>query len=98
MARRKGLSPDFDEDIRLNESDCEESKEKNIIDYIPVNPDRYIATDGTEGIPHNSNVPGRFATRNVLQQSSGPTSFEKTMSTRGVATAVSKIRAKNVHE
>ncbi|GFW92849.1 uncharacterized protein TNCV_1736421 [Trichonephila clavipes] len=66
------------EDVRLSESDCKEYKEKtNIIDYIPVNPDIYIARDDTEGIPHNSNAPGRFATRNVLQQSSGPTSFAK---------------------
>ncbi|GFT97856.1 uncharacterized protein TNCV_2167661 [Trichonephila clavipes] len=67
-----------DEDIRLNESDCEESTESvEEIDNIPVNPDIHVARDGTECIPHNSNVPGNFATRNVLRQSSGPTNFAK---------------------
>ncbi|GFV52745.1 uncharacterized protein TNCV_2874161 [Trichonephila clavipes] len=63
----------FDEDIRLNESDCEESKESaDVIDDIPVNPDIYVAREEhTEWIPYNSNDPGRFATRNVLRQSSG---------------------------
>ncbi|GFV59509.1 uncharacterized protein TNCV_4791271 [Trichonephila clavipes] len=69
---------DSDEDIRLSERDCEESNEKtDIIDYIPVNPDIYIAKDGTEWILHNSNVPGRSPIRNVLRQSSSPTSFMK---------------------
>ncbi|GFV17553.1 uncharacterized protein TNCV_2385261 [Trichonephila clavipes] len=69
---------DSDEDIRLSETDYEESEEKtDIIDYIPVNPVTYIARDSTEWIPNNSNVPGRFAIRNVLRQSSGPTSFVK---------------------
>ncbi|GFX18359.1 uncharacterized protein TNCV_4306601 [Trichonephila clavipes] len=58
------------------ESDCKESDEKSgTIGYIPVNPDKYIARDGTYWIPHNTNVPGRFVTRNVWRQSSGPTSF-----------------------
>ncbi|GFV98548.1 uncharacterized protein TNCV_4848771 [Trichonephila clavipes] len=35
---------DFNEDIRLSESDCEESEESaDIIDNIPVNPDIYVA-------------------------------------------------------
>ncbi|GFV24913.1 hypothetical protein TNCV_883791 [Trichonephila clavipes] len=55
--------PDSDEDVRLNESDCEESEESaDVIDNISVNSDIYVAKDGIEGIPHNSNVPGRFAT------------------------------------
>ncbi|GFU28447.1 uncharacterized protein TNCV_1938351 [Trichonephila clavipes] len=67
-----------DEDIRMSESNCEESKEStDLIDNIPVNPNIYVARDDTEGIPHNSNVPGRFATPNVLQQSSGGTHFTK---------------------
>ncbi|GFT28574.1 uncharacterized protein TNCV_429681 [Trichonephila clavipes] len=73
-----------DEDIRLSETDYEESEEKtDIIDYIPVNPVTYIARDSTEWIPNNSNVPGRFAIRNVLRQSSGPTSFVKLTATDG---------------
>ncbi|GFX33130.1 transposable element Tc3 transposase [Trichonephila clavipes] len=53
-----------DEDIKLNKSDCEESEESaNVIDNIPVNPDTYVSRDGTEWIPHNSNVSGRFATK-----------------------------------
>ncbi|GFT86805.1 uncharacterized protein TNCV_4163841 [Trichonephila clavipes] len=68
-----------DEDTRLSESDCEETEEcsTDVIDNILVNPDIHVARDGTEWIPHNSNVPGRFATRNALRQSSGPTSFAK---------------------
>ncbi|GFS95505.1 hypothetical protein TNCV_814551 [Trichonephila clavipes] len=54
---------DSDEDIKLSESDCDESEEKtDVINYVPVNPDIYIARFGTEWIPHNSNVPGRSAT------------------------------------
>ncbi|GFS52395.1 hypothetical protein TNCV_4850991 [Trichonephila clavipes] len=35
---------DSDEDIKLSESDCEESEESaDIIDNIPVNPDIYIS-------------------------------------------------------
>ncbi|GFT07612.1 uncharacterized protein TNCV_4045671 [Trichonephila clavipes] len=50
-------------DIRLSDSDCEESEESaDIIDNIPVNIDIYIAKDGPEWIPHNRNVPGKFAT------------------------------------
>ncbi|GFW62026.1 uncharacterized protein TNCV_1684571 [Trichonephila clavipes] len=38
-----------DENIKLSESDCEESEESaDIIDNIPVNPDIYVAGDGTE--------------------------------------------------
>ncbi|GFU79954.1 uncharacterized protein TNCV_578341 [Trichonephila clavipes] len=69
---------DFNEDIRLSESDCEKSKESaDEIDNIPANPDIYVARDGPECIPHNGSVHGRFVTRNVLRQSSGPTSFAK---------------------
>ncbi|GFU79963.1 hypothetical protein TNCV_578431 [Trichonephila clavipes] len=39
-----------------------------------INPDIFVARDGTDWIPHNSNVPGKFATQNVLRQSSGLTS------------------------
>ncbi|GFW37234.1 hypothetical protein TNCV_5021321 [Trichonephila clavipes] len=54
-------SYDSDEDIRLSESDCEESEESaDVIDNIPVNPNVYVARDGNEWIPYNSNVPGRF--------------------------------------
>ncbi|GFW64620.1 uncharacterized protein TNCV_700261 [Trichonephila clavipes] len=57
-------SLDCDEDIRLRESDCEESeKSTDRIDNIPVNPDIYFARDDTEWIPHNSNVFVRFATK-----------------------------------
>ncbi|GFV66193.1 transposable element Tcb2 transposase [Trichonephila clavipes] len=67
-----------DEDIRLSESDCEEFEEStDIIDIISENPDVYIARDGTDWTPHNTSVSGRFETRNVLRQSSGPTSFMK---------------------
>ncbi|GFX62114.1 uncharacterized protein TNCV_2228401 [Trichonephila clavipes] len=69
---------DSDEEIRLSESDCEESEESaDIIDNIPVNSDIYIARDHTEWKPPNSNVRNRFTTRYVLQQSSGSTSFVK---------------------
>ncbi|GFX17951.1 uncharacterized protein TNCV_2293991 [Trichonephila clavipes] len=55
---------DFDEDIRLSEDDCKESeKSADVIDNIPVNPDIYVARDVTLWIPHNWNVPGRFATK-----------------------------------
>ncbi|GFV25499.1 uncharacterized protein TNCV_1147691 [Trichonephila clavipes] len=66
---------DFDEDIILSESNCKESEESAVeIDNIPVNPDIYVARDGKEWIPHNGNVPGRFATTHT---SSGPTSSVK---------------------
>ncbi|GFX76175.1 uncharacterized protein TNCV_2144791 [Trichonephila clavipes] len=68
---------DSNEDIRLSGSDCEESEESaDVIDNIPVNPDIYVARDIIEWIPRNSNVPGRFVTRNefcdnaVVQQAS----------------------------
>ncbi|GFV80973.1 hypothetical protein TNCV_2269571 [Trichonephila clavipes] len=67
MTLRKGLTP---EEI-ANLLKC------SVTDNCPVNPNTYVARDGIEWIPHNSNVPGRFATRNVLRQSSGPTSFAK---------------------
>ncbi|GFX74957.1 uncharacterized protein TNCV_1845291 [Trichonephila clavipes] len=54
-----------DEDIRLSESESKESADE--IDNISVNTDIYVTRNGTEWIPHNSNVPGRFATPNVLQ-------------------------------
>ncbi|GFU35642.1 uncharacterized protein TNCV_2099381 [Trichonephila clavipes] len=67
-----------DEDLRLSESDCEEFEESaDIINNIPVNFDIYIARDSTEQIPHDSNAHDRFASRNVLRQSSSPTSFTK---------------------
>ncbi|GFU70536.1 hypothetical protein TNCV_2511921 [Trichonephila clavipes] len=60
---------DSNEDIRLKESDCEESEESSdLIDNIPVNSDINVASDGTEWIPRYSKVPGGFATRNVLRQ------------------------------
>ncbi|GFU68316.1 hypothetical protein TNCV_834431 [Trichonephila clavipes] len=69
---------DSDEKIKLSESDCEESEEKeDIIVNIPVKPDIYIVRNVKEWAPQNSYFPGRFATRNVLRQSSGPTSFAK---------------------
>ncbi|PRD21702.1 UNVERIFIED_CONTAM: hypothetical protein NCL1_51054 [Trichonephila clavipes] len=72
------VTANSDEDIRLNESNCEESEESaDVIDIIPINPDIYASRDGTEWIPHNSNVPGRFVTRNVLRQRSVQTSFAK---------------------
>ncbi|GFS99233.1 hypothetical protein TNCV_1600721 [Trichonephila clavipes] len=50
-----------DEDIRLNENDCKEFEESAaVIDNIPANSDIYVTRDGTEGIPHNINVLGRF--------------------------------------
>ncbi|GFW86149.1 hypothetical protein TNCV_1969571 [Trichonephila clavipes] len=67
----KRLPNNPDEDIRLNESDCEESEESaNVVDNISVNPSIYVVADG-------SNVPDIFVTRNILRQSSGPTSFAK---------------------
>ncbi|GFX18626.1 uncharacterized protein TNCV_3310871 [Trichonephila clavipes] len=79
LTNRAFIPKIFDEDIRSSESDCEESEESaDVIDNTPVNPVIYVARDGTECIPHNCNVPGRFATRNVLRQSSGgSTSFAK---------------------
>ncbi|GFT98878.1 uncharacterized protein TNCV_3792841 [Trichonephila clavipes] len=68
---------DSEEDVRLSESDCEESEESaDVIDNIPVNPDMYVARDSRDWILHN-NVSGRFETQNFLQQSSVPTSFMK---------------------
>ncbi|GFT05687.1 hypothetical protein TNCV_1045441 [Trichonephila clavipes] len=50
---------DSDKDIRLSESDCEESaKIADIIDNIPVNLDLYVSRNGTKWIPHNCNVLG----------------------------------------
>ncbi|GFY30426.1 hypothetical protein TNCV_4066761 [Trichonephila clavipes] len=59
---------DSDEDIRLNENDCEGTEESgDVIDNVPVVPDIYVVRDDIEWI----------ATRNVLRQRSGPTSFKK---------------------
>ncbi|GFX82284.1 hypothetical protein TNCV_972961 [Trichonephila clavipes] len=66
MVCRKGLSPDENDNLLGEISDNEKDG---------VSPDVYIARDGTEWIPHNSNVPGRFVARNNLRQCSGPTSF-----------------------
>ncbi|GFV42149.1 uncharacterized protein TNCV_3163811 [Trichonephila clavipes] len=64
--------------ILLRESDCEESEERaDVIDNIPVNPDIFVAGDSPDSIQHNSNIPGRFVTRNVLRQSNGLTSFAR---------------------
>ncbi|GFS59397.1 hypothetical protein TNCV_3725441 [Trichonephila clavipes] len=68
---------DSDEDISLSENDCEETAETDEINTIPVTPEIYVAKDGTESIPHSSNVPGRFVTRNILLQIIGSTSFTK---------------------
>ncbi|GFU05446.1 hypothetical protein TNCV_3290931 [Trichonephila clavipes] len=69
---------DSDEDRRLSESDCDESEESSVVIHnIPVNLDIYATSDGTESLPNNSNVCGRFATRNILLQSSCPTRFTK---------------------
>ncbi|GFX37732.1 uncharacterized protein TNCV_3115831 [Trichonephila clavipes] len=63
--------------IRFSESDCESEERADEIDNIPVNPYIYVARDGTEWKPHNNDLPDRFATRNVLRQSRGPTNFAK---------------------
>ncbi|GFV30281.1 hypothetical protein TNCV_97561 [Trichonephila clavipes] len=69
---------DSDEDIKLSEGDCKISEERaNAIDITPANPDIYMSLGGTEWIPHISSVPVKFATRNVLRQNRGPTSFVK---------------------
>ncbi|GFV59160.1 uncharacterized protein TNCV_2339011 [Trichonephila clavipes] len=69
---------DSNKGIRFSKSDCEESEETaDVIDNTPVNPDTYVTRDGTECVPHNSTVPDIFATRNVLRESIGPTSFAK---------------------
>ncbi|GFX93893.1 uncharacterized protein TNCV_3412561 [Trichonephila clavipes] len=74
----KNSSLNSDEDIRLSESDCEESEKKSDeIDNVPVHSDIYAVRDSLKRILHNSNAPGRFATRNVLRQSSRPTNFAK---------------------
>ncbi|GFX81174.1 hypothetical protein TNCV_1911661 [Trichonephila clavipes] len=63
---------DSDEDISLRESDYEKSDESaDRFDNIPINQCLSGAGDDTECILHNCRVPGRFATRNVLRQSSG---------------------------
>ncbi|GFW61314.1 uncharacterized protein TNCV_4136321 [Trichonephila clavipes] len=87
-----------DEAIKLDESDCEESEESaDVIDNIPVNPDiLFTARDGTEWIPHNNNAPGRFETRNLLRQSSGPTSFAKHKVNDGGRSGQTKTRQKYV--
>ncbi|GFW98235.1 uncharacterized protein TNCV_331871 [Trichonephila clavipes] len=45
--------------------DPENEESADVIDNIPVYPDMYVARDGTEWIPHNNNVPSRFAIRTV---------------------------------
>ncbi|GFV57732.1 uncharacterized protein TNCV_4463301 [Trichonephila clavipes] len=67
-----------DEDISLSDGDCEESEESaDEINNNTANPDIYDARDGTEWIPHNNKVPGRFTKQDVLRQISGPSSFAK---------------------
>ncbi|GFW69926.1 hypothetical protein TNCV_1403791 [Trichonephila clavipes] len=66
IATLRWTKRDSDKDIKLNENNCEESEKiADVIDNIPVNSDIHIARDGTDWIPHNSNVPGRFAPRTV---------------------------------
>ncbi|GFW00550.1 hypothetical protein TNCV_693891 [Trichonephila clavipes] len=66
MSGASSLSRYSDED-RLNENDCEETEESaNAVDNIPVNHDIYVIRDETDWMLHNSNVPGKLATRNVL--------------------------------
>ncbi|GFT09315.1 hypothetical protein TNCV_5062001 [Trichonephila clavipes] len=64
-----GYNLNSDEDIikrKLSKNDCKESEgSADEIDNLPVNPDIYVARNVTR-ILHNSNVPGRFASRNVL--------------------------------
>ncbi|GFX17606.1 down syndrome cell adhesion molecule-like protein Dscam2 [Trichonephila clavipes] len=68
-----GCNLDFDEDIKLNESECEEYEENaDLIDNILVNPDTYMLLGG-----HRMNTARRFVTRNVSQKNSGRTSFSK---------------------
>ncbi|GFU80072.1 hypothetical protein TNCV_579521 [Trichonephila clavipes] len=67
---QKVMSGDSDENIRFNESDCEEFEESADAINNPVNPNTSITRFGTECIPHNNNVPGIFATPNILRQSS----------------------------
>ncbi|GFT36191.1 hypothetical protein TNCV_4778271 [Trichonephila clavipes] len=54
----------FDEDIRLSQSDGEDEERTNPNDNISVNPGVYVSRDGTEWIQHNGNVPGRFTIGN----------------------------------
>ncbi|GFT56171.1 hypothetical protein TNCV_129701 [Trichonephila clavipes] len=61
MVHRIGLSPDEIANLLREISE----KESN------------GARDDIEWIPHNSNVTGKFDTRNALRQRSGPTSFAK---------------------
>ncbi|GFW20978.1 hypothetical protein TNCV_1714851 [Trichonephila clavipes] len=69
---------DSDENIRFKESHWEEPDESaNVTDNVPVNTDIHVTRSGTEWILHISNVSGKFAIRNVLRESSGPTSFTK---------------------
>ncbi|GFX22865.1 uncharacterized protein TNCV_2606071 [Trichonephila clavipes] len=52
---------DSDEDIRLSECDCEESKEiADKIDNIPVNPDIHVVWDNTKRIRNNSTITVEF--------------------------------------
>ncbi|GFV30927.1 hypothetical protein TNCV_4013611 [Trichonephila clavipes] len=78
LIRYEFETADSDEDISLNERDYEDSEESvELIENIPINSDKYITSDSTKLVPHNSNVPGRFATLNVLRRSIGQTSFAK---------------------
>ncbi|GFT34336.1 hypothetical protein TNCV_3676761 [Trichonephila clavipes] len=92
----------FNEDTKLSKSDCEESEENaDEIDNIPVNFDVYVIRDGPKKIPQNSDVPGRFAARNVLRQSSGVTSFPKIRSyianTRVVSLKIGVEKSQNTY-
>ncbi|GFW63262.1 hypothetical protein TNCV_3476781 [Trichonephila clavipes] len=74
----KNIWKDSDENMRLNESDCEEFVESaDEIDNIPVYPDIYATRDVTEWILPNINPSSRFSFRNVLGQSIDPRSFAK---------------------
>ncbi|GFV57137.1 hypothetical protein TNCV_3174141 [Trichonephila clavipes] len=54
---------DFDENIKLRASDCEESeKSAGEIDNIPINTGIYIARNGIEWILHIDNFSDRFET------------------------------------
>ncbi|GFY32324.1 hypothetical protein TNCV_3558321 [Trichonephila clavipes] len=66
---------DSDEEIRVKMT--AKNLKSDVIENILENPDIYVAMNGTEWVPYKSNEPGRFATRNVLRQSSGQASFTK---------------------
>ncbi|GFT25605.1 hypothetical protein TNCV_1965251 [Trichonephila clavipes] len=66
MNLRKYLSPH--EIANLFRELSENDLDGDVIDNIPVNPDTYIARDGTDWSPHNSKVPSRFVTRNFYDK------------------------------